>query len=306
MTLRSNLMSGAMIALLSASSGMAFAASGSGSDTDTTGATPAQPGYATQDGMLRSAEGALEALMDIHAAQVALKSEDTAKARTSLASAITAFDASEKAWNDLTIKDTEDPANPERFLPFDVSMSLGERFVPTPEAGKALRTANSQIQTGAQDQALATLRLADVDVTVSAAMLPIVATADSLESAQSALDQGDSAAAAKALAGIERSIIVGGFAIDGIPAQQTVAADQVAPTDTDTSPGAASANAMSGGAPRGQGAVQTSGQDSGQVSGQSRSRTPAQDAAQQTAHSAAHRGVVPGAEDGADLGGDAS
>lgn len=247
MSIRNKLLSGGLITALVLGSAAAFAAESQtpkASELKDQVAAAKTP-YPTQDGMLKTADDALQALTDVHAARLALAADDMDGAHTNLSSAMDAFNKSQDSWKALTVSDTEDPASAERFLPIDVAMSLGENFVPTPETGEALKAAKAQFQTGSDDKALDTLRVANVDVNVSAALVPVSATMDSLQQAQAALKSGDKVAADKALGAIEQSIVVRGFAIDGIPQQQGTAQDQTNASASGTSPQPADATSSS-------------------------------------------------------------
>lgn len=247
MSMRNKLLSGVLVTTMVLGSAAAFAAetktpkTSEAEDQVAAAKTP----YPTQDGMLKTADDALQALTDVHAARLALAGDDLDGAQGNLTSAMNAFTKSEDAWHALTVADTEDPASAERFLPIDVAMSLGESFVPTPETGAALKAANSQLQTGSADAALDTLRLANVDVNVSAALVPISATMDSLQTAQKALKDGDKATADLALQSIEQSIMVRGFAIDAIPQQAGATQDQADASATAPAPQTADAPSSS-------------------------------------------------------------
>lgn len=228
MKTRSKLLSGALIAVMLGGSAMSAYAATNATDpaakaTAKTEQTAAQdPGYATQTGMIRTADEAFKALRDVHLARMAISKDDQETAKMRVDAALALFDKSEKDWNDLTIGDTEDPSNADRLLPIDVSMSLGETFVPGEATGDALKTATAQLQSGQHDAALNTLRVAEIDVNVSAAMLPIAATHQALQDASNALANGDMTAADQALAKLGDAIVVRSFSIDGIPQQQAV------------------------------------------------------------------------------------
>lgn len=177
------------------------------------------PAYETQKQMLTTADEALTALTRAHAARLALFDNDVDTAKARLSEARAAFDAAEKRLNDLTIGDTEDPVDPTAFLPFDMSMALTDHFVATEANKQALEKAYGLIQTGSPDDAVELLRLASIDVNVSAAMLPVVSASDALQRAQTSLDQGDYYQANLALKALEDSVIVRSFSIDAIPQQ---------------------------------------------------------------------------------------
>ena len=201
----------------------AFMSSGSLVAYAATTEPPAQqtPAYETQKEMLKTADEALTAITDAHAARLALFENDIAAAKERIAHADAAFLDAEKKFNDLTIGDTEMPSDAKRYLPFDMSMALNENFTVTDESKEALEKANGLIQQGATDDAVEVLRLASVDVNVTGAFLPVVSTTDQLEQAKSLIDEGKYFDANLALKAIEDSVVIRSFSIDAIPQQGT-------------------------------------------------------------------------------------
>ncbi|MEC3862857.1 YfdX family protein [Mesobacterium sp. TK19101] len=177
------------------------------------------PSYKTQSAMLKTADEALNAVVNARAARLALFDNNIDEAKARLTKATEEFNVAEKGLNDLTIGDTEMPDNAARYLPFDMSMVLSDNFVPSEDATQALNQAGDQIKQGNTDQALETLRLASVDVNVSAALLPVADTSDQLEKAQTLMDQGKYFEANLQLKKIEDSVIIRSFSIDAIPQQ---------------------------------------------------------------------------------------
>ncbi|MBN2905827.1 MAG: YfdX family protein [Rhodobacteraceae bacterium] len=199
----------ALAALMTSTSFMAHAASAP---------DPAMV-YQTQKKMLRTADEALTVLTRAHAARLALFDNDIETAQAKLAEARVAFDKAEKTMNDLTIGDTEDPTNPTQYLPFDMSMTLTDGFVATDENKLALEKAYGLMQTASPDDAIEVLRLASIDVNVSAALLPIVEASEQVQKAQTFLDDGEYFKANLALKALEDSVITRTFSIDAIPQQ---------------------------------------------------------------------------------------
>ncbi len=202
----------ALAALLSAGSVIAYAA--------TEAAAP--PSYETQKEMLKTADEALNAVTKAHAARLALFNDDIDTAKARLAEARSQFDNAEKGLNDLTIGDTEDPSSSAKYLPFDMSMALTEDFNATDQNKAALQKAYGLMQTGSKDDALDVLRLASIDVDVSAALLPVASTAEHLQDAQTLIDQGKYHEANLALKAVEDSVVVRSYAIDAIPQQGNI------------------------------------------------------------------------------------
>jgi hypothetical protein len=182
-------------------------------------ATTEAPAFETQTGMLKTADEALQAVTRAHAARLALFDNDIEAAKGRLAEAQAQFKDAEKALNDLTIGDTDDPTNAARYLPFDMSMALTEAFTASPENQQALEKATGLMQSGASDEAVDVLRLASIDVNISAALLPVVEVSDQFEKAQTFIDEGKYYEANLALKAVEDSIVVRTFSIDAIPQQ---------------------------------------------------------------------------------------
>jgi uncharacterized membrane protein len=197
----------ALAALLSTSAVAAFAA------------TEPAPAYQTQKEMLKTADEALNAVTRAHAARLALFNNDIEDAKGRLAEARADFLDAEKSFNDLTIGDTENPADGERYLPFDMSMALSETFQATDENKAALEKAYGMMKSGAQDDAVEVLRMASIDVNVSTAMLPVNGVTDNLQKAQDFIDSGKYFDANLALKAVEDSVIVRTFSLDEIPQQ---------------------------------------------------------------------------------------
>jgi len=177
------------------------------------------PAYRTQETMLTTADEALTAVTHARAARRALFDNDIEAAKARLSEARTAFDTADKTLNDLTIGDTEDPSNPTEYLPFDMSMALTDNFVATEANKQALEKAYGLMQTGSRDDAVEVLRLASIDVNVSAAMLPVVEASEHLQQAQDLIDQGDYYKANLELKALEDSVVIRSFSIDAIPQQ---------------------------------------------------------------------------------------
>ncbi|WP_317627576.1 YfdX family protein [Rhodalgimonas zhirmunskyi] len=161
----------------------------------------------------------MSTLNDVRAARLALINNDIQTARAKLEKATKAFDVSSQQWKALVVQDVTSPGDAADYVPFDVSMALGESFTATPENQKAVSEANQHMQKGDEIKALDVLRVNDVDVTLSAALLPVTETHDHLQYAMKALDEGKYFDANLALKAIDDGIIVQSYGINAIPQQ---------------------------------------------------------------------------------------
>ncbi len=175
--------------------------------------------YATQKTLLKTADEALATLTHVHAARMALFDNDMDVAKAEVTKATKALTEGETDLTALHVADTEKTDTKAEYLPFDMSMMLSSTFQPTKESKAALEKANAQMQGGDQDSAIETLRIASVDLNISAALLPDASSMETLKQASKLIDDRDYFEANLALKSIEDSVIVRTFGIDAIPAQ---------------------------------------------------------------------------------------
>lgn len=76
------------------------------------------------------------------------------------------------------------------WLPIDAQLSLGESFVATPEKAAAVADANKSLHKGDKQAALEKLKLADINVTFTMAVLPLDKTTADVDQAASLIGQG--------------------------------------------------------------------------------------------------------------------
>ncbi len=175
--------------------------------------------YDTQSQMIASAEEALDAVSQTHAARLALFENDIAGARTYIDGAFNALSAAENDLGERMIADFDMVGSEPEYLPFDMSMKLTENFSATEENKLALQRAYGLFETAEPDDAIEVLKIAEIDVQVSTAMLPTAETMQHLTTAQDLLNAGKYFETNLELKAITDSIIVRSFSIDAIPAQ---------------------------------------------------------------------------------------
>lgn len=214
MKIRNKFFAASMAALLSTGAVAAYASADAASGK--------AANYQTQPGMLQTADEALAAVIQAHAARVDLMNNRIDDAKAKLKEAATAFSKSETDWKKFQVKDTKNPGSDAKYLPIDVSMGLSETFTDTKENKAALQKAYGMMQSGSKDQALDVLRAAAVDVNMTAALLPMQDTGAQLAKARSLIDQGKYFEANLALKAIEDSVVVQSYALNAIPQQGNI------------------------------------------------------------------------------------
>ncbi|WP_171060680.1 YfdX family protein [Poseidonocella sp. HB161398] len=175
--------------------------------------------YATQDEFLKVSDEGLSVLSKVHQARAELYDGQTDAAAKLLDDAGTALDSAKGDLHQMLVADTSSGSDEPVLLPVDVQIGYGETFVPDEASNKAISEAGAQMQANEPDKALETLRMAELDMRVIAAMMPLDATAAHISDAQKAIGTGDTASAETSLAALEDGVVVQGWTIDAIPRQ---------------------------------------------------------------------------------------
>ncbi|MXN52780.1 YfdX family protein [Shinella sp. AETb1-6] len=106
------------------------------------------------------------------------------------------------------------------YIPLDVLLVLSKGFKPTREARMAVEAANRYIAKGEYRLAIAVLKTANVDVTVSATLIPANASLRSVEAAGKLTEARKYCEASQALKAVEDSFIVETYGTDSAPMRE--------------------------------------------------------------------------------------
>ncbi len=107
------------------------------------------------------------------------------------------------------------------YIPFDTSMALAEGFVPDEAKKAALIKANEHLAKGEKAHAVDALKLANIDVSVSAALIPAASSLKHVDDAVKLLSEKKYYEANLALKAVEDSVLVETYDINTLPAQGT-------------------------------------------------------------------------------------
>jgi hypothetical protein len=209
----SNKIAAAALAGLMATTSIAAYAAG----TDATATAPSA--YATQKELLKTADEALSTVTHVRAARMALFDNKIDAAKADVAEATAALTQGETDLRALRVADIDKADAAKDYLPFDMSMALTDTYKPTIESKNALKAAQGLMTSGEKDKAIEVLRLASVDLNISAALLPEKGSLEALKQASDLIESKDYYAANLALKSIEDSVVVRSFGIDAIPEQ---------------------------------------------------------------------------------------
>ena len=192
-----------VLAMSTALAGAACAAD-AGAASTTAGQSPAQT-TAMRDASKLSADG-VAGFRDLHMTRLAIFDADPALAKSLIAKAQSEFDKAKtdetvftKAESELKPPKTsaamQHPANadaktPIAWLPIDGQLVLSDDYVATPQKAAAVGEANKALATGDRQGAMEKLKLADVNVSFTMAVVPLVKTLDDVDQAATLINQG--------------------------------------------------------------------------------------------------------------------
>lgn len=175
--------------------------------------------YPTQEQMLKTADDALSAMTQVRAARIDILENRIDAAKTAVSDATRSLAMAEADIGALGINGFGASDPDVEYLPFDMSMSLTETFSETEENKLALQKAYGLFESADPDEAIEVLRIAEIDVSVSTALLPAQESMMHLQDASAFLSEGKYFEANLALKRIEDAVLIDTFEIDAIPQQ---------------------------------------------------------------------------------------
>lgn len=192
-----------------------------GTDADLTVATTLDPvaqatGNARNTGVVRTVEDVYTAMREIRAARLAIF-DGSGPAAVSFVNDATKNIEAAKAADEKNKPAADSARIAAGFIPFDTSMMIAEDYKATPQKALKVQEANQHLAKGDHKTALEKLRLANINVMTTAALLPVGPTMEHLADAANLLQQGKYYGANVALKAIEDSVIVQTYDDNGLP-----------------------------------------------------------------------------------------
>lgn len=169
--------------------------------------------------LLLSSDEAYQALRDVQAARLAIFNGKPDIADKQITAASEKFKTAATHAEGLSIDTAKAKSNDDSYIPVDISMSLAEGFVATEAKAEKIKQANEHIAKGDEKKAAEVLKLAEIDITVVAALLPIDASVRHVNAAIDLMAKKQYYEANLALKAIEDSMLIESFGIDSVPAQ---------------------------------------------------------------------------------------
>ena len=188
-------------------------------DNPTSTAAPAEETAADQaeeQDFIRVSEDALMTMRNVHSARLAIFDGSPDKAQTYADAAVARIAATAKDEEKYAL-DTKTPITDDSYVPFDASLTVAKTFVPNEANMKHIAKANEHLHKGQKKEAMEVLKLGEVDVAVSAELVPVKLAQKYIGEAAKLIGEGKYYEANLALKTVEDAVVADTFAIDAVP-----------------------------------------------------------------------------------------
>ena len=197
----------------------AFAAESHAASAGTAAKGQAENKAAEKD-FVNVSEDTLTSMRDVHGARLAIFNGDPDQARTYMDAAVTRMDAAVKDADKYAL-DIKAPKTGDSYVPFDASLAIVNAFEPTAEKAKSIANANAQLHKGRKQEAIESLKLAEIDVAVTTSMVPVNFAKEHIDQAAKLVSEHKYYEANMALKAVDDAVVVETYAIDSVPSTKT-------------------------------------------------------------------------------------
>lgn len=171
---------------------------------------------AAEQDFVKVSEDALTSMRDLNGARLAIFNGQPERARTFVDAAVTRIGAAAREAEKYAL-DTKAPRADDSYIPFDANLTVLHAFEPTAAKEKHIAKANEHLHKGEKKDAIEALKLAEIDVAVTARMIPIKFAKEHIDQAAKLVGNGKYYEANLALKAVDEAVLVETFAIDAVP-----------------------------------------------------------------------------------------
>jgi hypothetical protein len=192
---------------------------------------------AAEKEFIKVSEETLKSMRNLNGARLAIFNgqPDRAKtyvgdAKTSIAAAVT--DADKYALEvhaEHVKKEHQENMKKDQYVPFDAALTVANEFVPTKEKAAHIAKANEHLKNGEKKKAMEELKLGEIDVAVSASMVPVEFAKAHIDDAAKLIGEHKYYEANLALKAVDDAVVVETYAVDAVPAPKPKAATESTP-----------------------------------------------------------------------------
>lgn len=166
---------------------------------------------------LKVSKDAFKLLHQVRTARLAIFDGKTKVAKDAMSHAVKDAAATVKDADRLAIALKEPRVKGDQYVAFDARLSIADGFVPTPEKRAAIGKAVEHLKKGDKNKALHLLKLANIDIAYSAALIPVNSTKKLIDKAAQLIQDGKYYQGNLALKSVEDSVVYDTFAEDWTP-----------------------------------------------------------------------------------------
>lgn len=192
----------------------------------TTEAVIAASSDADESSFIKTVDEAYKALHEIRAARMAIFNGQPEEAVKLTGEAHTDLAAANTTMHEHEVMTQKKADESDAYIPFDTSMVLAEGFVPDEAKKAALTKANEHLAKGEKAHAVEALKLGNIEVSVTAALIPAASSLQHVDDAVKLLSEKKYYEANLALKAVEDSVLVETYDINAVPAQGSAAKSQ--------------------------------------------------------------------------------
>lgn len=174
---------------------------------------------AKDDAIIKTVDDAFKAMREIQAARLAIFNGSTDDAAKFVGEARLNMQHAQEQAKAFEIKTAKPAHKGDAYVPFDTSLTLAEGFKPTEEKQASINKANEHLAKGSHKEAVEVLKAANIDVVVTAALIPVNASISHIDDAVKLMKEKKYYEANLALKAVQDSVIVDSYGIDTIPIQ---------------------------------------------------------------------------------------
>jgi len=164
--------------------------------------------------LLRLSDDAFKTVRNVRRARLAIFSGMPDDASTFTEAAKTDIEAVVKDADRYAVKTKTPVREGDIYVPFDSSLALADSFIATPEKADKVSKANEHLKKGEKMEAAQALKLADIDVVFTTAMLPVKLSQVHIDDALQLLHKGKFYEANLALKAVDDAVVVESWGLD--------------------------------------------------------------------------------------------
>jgi len=190
------------------------------STTTTAASSSAVPaGRAQEKALIKTSNNAFDALRAVRGARLAIFNGDIKQATKMTETALTDMQKAKTEDAKLAVTVDKKASTADQYVPVDATIGLSDGFVPTPDKVAQIKKANAHMAKGETSEAAEVLQLANIDVVVSAALVPTQSSVTNLDHAATLMKDGKYYQANLALKAVEDGVVFHSYGLNALPAQ---------------------------------------------------------------------------------------